>query len=191
MPCISTPLQSMGAGHALVVQMSLLACSGWPNSMHRDLSGPVSRDTARPYRAIPRDHLRKILAPIKIKSALPPPKKKPKIPSPPQNEEFLWTWFFLQNGHIFPGVHKIGATISGPRIADKNLTDTRIFLTISAIPPSHCAPWGFLVSQHGQSGAIPPPPFLSFSPLESMRSGGARYPPPPLERGISAIPYEN
>ena len=32
---------------------------------------------------------------------------------------------------------------------------------------------GFLVSQHGQLGAIPPPPFLSISPLESMQSGGA------------------
>ena len=29
---------------------------------------------------------------------------------------------------IFPGVHKIGAPISGPRIADTNFTDTRIFL---------------------------------------------------------------
>ena len=44
---------------------------------------------------------------------------------------------------------------------------------------------GFLVSQHGQLGAIPPPPFLSISPLESMQSGGAI---PPLKRGISAIP---
>ena len=43
---------------------------------------------------------------------------------------------------------------------------------------------GFLVSQHGQLGAIPPPPFLSVSPLESMRSGGAIRPP---QRGISAI----
>ena len=43
---------------------------------------------------------------------------------------------------------------------------------------------GFLVSQHGKLGAIPPPPFLSVSPLESMRSGGAI---PPLKRGISAI----
>ena len=43
---------------------------------------------------------------------------------------------------------------------------------------------GFLVSQHGQLGAIPPPPFLSLSPLESMRTGGAI---PPLKRGISAI----
>ena len=42
---------------------------------------------------------------------------------------------------------------------------------------------GFLVSQHGQMGAIPPPPFLSASPLESMQTGGA-IPPPPTE-GVS------
>ena len=42
---------------------------------------------------------------------------------------------------------------------------------------------GFLVSQHGQLGAICPPPFLSFSPLESMRSGG----PIPPPQSISAI----
>ena len=51
---------------------------------------------------------------------------------------------------------------------------------------------GFLVSQHGQLGAIPPPPFLRVSPLESMRSGGAI---PPPEKGYlsdtCAIPYEN
>ena len=44
---------------------------------------------------------------------------------------------------------------------------------------------GFLVSQHGQLGAISPSPFLSVSPLESVRSGGTN--PPPLKRGISAI----
>ena len=43
---------------------------------------------------------------------------------------------------------------------------------------------GFLVSQHGELGAIPPPPFLSVSRVESMRSGGAI---PHLKRGISAI----
>ena len=51
---------------------------------------------------------------------------------------------------------------------------------------------GFLVSQHGQLGAIPPPDFLSVSPLESMRSGGAI--PPPQKGYLSetcAIPYEN
>ena len=51
---------------------------------------------------------------------------------------------------------------------------------------------GFLVSQHGQLGAIPPPPFLSVSPLECMRSGGA-IPPPPKGylSDTCAIPYEN
>ena len=51
---------------------------------------------------------------------------------------------------------------------------------------------GFLVSQHGQFGAIPPPPFLRVSPLESMRSGGAI--PPPHKGYLSdtcAIPSEN
>ena len=43
---------------------------------------------------------------------------------------------------------------------------------------------GLLVPQHDQLGAIPLPPFLSISHLESMRSGGAI---PPLKRGISAI----
>ena len=82
--------------------------------------------------------------------------------------------FSCRKNAFFPGVHKIDAPISGPRIADNNFTDTRIFL--------------ILVSQHDQVGAIPPPPFLSVSPLESMRSGGA-IPPPraPLKRGISAI----
>ena len=66
--------------------------------------------------------IRKIRAPIKIKSALPPP--------PQKKGGILRTWFFLQKEGIFPGVHKIGAAISGPRIADTNFMDTkRIFLT--------------------------------------------------------------
>ena len=50
---------------------------------------------------------------------------------------------------------------------------------------------GFLVSQHGQLSAIPPPPFLGVSPLESMRSGGAI--PPPQKGYLSdtcTTPYE-
>ena len=58
----------------------------------------------------------------------------------------------------------------------------------------HSAQYGFLVSQHGQSGAIPLPPFLSVSPLESMRSRRAILLPPPPQKGYlsdtSAIPYE-
>ena len=72
--------------------------------------------------------IRKIRAPIKIKSVLPPPPKKaPKYP-PPEYEEFYGHGIFLQKERIFPGVHKIDAPISGPRIADENFTDTRIFL---------------------------------------------------------------
>ena len=37
---------------------------------------------------------------------------------------------FLQKERILPGAHKIGAGISGPRIADTNFTDTRIFLIL-------------------------------------------------------------
>ena len=56
-----------------------------------------------------------------------------------------------------------------------------------AIPRDHLSDtpllraMGFLVSQRGQLGAIPPPPFLSVSPLESMRSGGAI----PPTKGVS------
>ena len=39
---------------------------------------------------------------------------------------------------------------------------------LSDSPPS-LRGMGFLASQQGKSGAIPPPPFLSVSPLESMR----------------------
>ena len=50
----------------------------------------------------------------------------------------------------------------------------------------------FCVSQHGQLGAIAPPPFLSVSPLESMRSGGSILPPQKRYlSGTCAIPYEN
>ena len=41
---------------------------------------------------------------------------------------------------------------------------------------------GFLVSQHGQLGAIPPPPFLSVSPLESMLLWRCDTPP---SKGVS------
>ena len=37
---------------------------------------------------------------------------------------------FLQKERFFLGAHKIGAAISGPRIADTNITDTRIFLNL-------------------------------------------------------------
>ena len=36
--------------------------------------------------------------------------------------------FSCRKNAFFPGAHKIGAAISGPRIADTNFMDTRIFL---------------------------------------------------------------
>ena len=41
----------------------------------------------------------------------------------------------LRDTEFFPGVHKIGAAISGPRIADTNFMDTRIFLILLT---DHC-----------------------------------------------------
>ena len=43
--------------------------------------------------------IRKILAPIKKKIGTPPPPQNPKYP--PLKRGILWTWLFLQNGHIF------------------------------------------------------------------------------------------
>ena len=63
---------------------------------------------------------------------------------------------------------------SGPVLRDTTRLSQRY-------PPSLRA-MGFLVSQHGLLGAMPPPPFLSISPLESMRNGHS---------DTCAIPYEN
>ena len=70
----------------------------------------------------------------KNKIGTPPPPEKPQIPPPPLKRGILWTWrFSCRKNAIFPGAHKIGAAISGPRIADKNFTDTKIFLKIDPI----------------------------------------------------------
>ena len=76
-------------------------------------------------------------------------------------------------GNQFPAWHSITLVAPYCAIPRDYLSDTPLLRAM-----------GSLVSQHGQLGAIPPPPFLSVSPLESMRSGGAI---PPLKRGISAI----
>ena len=50
-----------------------------------------------------------------------PPQKKNQNTPPPLKRGILWTWlFFLQKERIFPGAHRIGAAISGPRIAGRN-----------------------------------------------------------------------
>ena len=68
--------------------------------------------------------------------------------------------------------------LSGPVLRDTARLSQRY-------PPSLLA-MGFLVSQHGQLGAIPPPPFLSVSPLGEHAKWRCDTPPPPT-RGISAI----
>ena len=71
---------------------------------------------------------RKIPAPIKIKSALPPPPpKKPKIPLPKTRNFKAWRFSCRKNA-IFPGAHKIGAANSGPRIAGKKFYGHEDFL---------------------------------------------------------------
>ena len=66
-----------------------------------------------------------------------------------------------------------GRSLSGPVSRDTARLSQRYPLLRAMV---------FLVSQHGQVGAIPPPPFLSVSPLESMRSLGAI---PPPTKGVS------
>ena len=64
----------------------------------------------------------------KNKIGTPPPLQTQNTP-PPLKRGILWTWRFScrKNAEI-RGAHKIGTAISGPRIADKTFTDTRIFL---------------------------------------------------------------
>ena len=89
----------------------------------------ISRDS---YAISPSKKFRKIPAPIKIKSALPSPQTQ-NTPPPPKRG-ILWTWRFSYNKNAeILGAHKIGATISSPRIADTNFMDTRIFLEESAL----------------------------------------------------------
>ena len=69
----------------------------------------------------------KIPTPIKIKLALPPPSKKNR--KPPLKGGILWAlWFSCRKNQKMPGAQKIGAAISGPRIAGGNLMDTTIVL---------------------------------------------------------------
>ena len=69
--------------------------------------------------------------PKKKKTAFPPPPKTQNTP-PPKTRNFMEKMVFPaeRTFFFFPGVHKIGAPISGPRIADTNFTDTKRFFLI-------------------------------------------------------------
>ena len=56
-----------------------------------------------------------------------PPPQTQNTP-PPKTRNFMDMGFSCRKNALFPGVHKIGAAISGPRTADTNFMDTRIFL---------------------------------------------------------------
>ena len=58
----------------------------------------------------------------------PPPRTAPPLLRIPR--------FSCRKNAIFPGAYKIGAAISGPRIAGRIFTDTRIFLTIDCVHTS-------------------------------------------------------
>ena len=83
------------------------------------------------------------------------------------------------------------STRFGPEKGDFGSKSGRDTVRLSQRYPPLLRAIGFLMSQYGQLGAIPPPPSEHF-PLESMQSGGAI--PPPRKGYLSdtcPIPYEN
>ena len=95
------------------------------------------------------------------------------IPLPPVYLNLASALRYLCFTRISWSVQSTGG-LSGPILRDTAALSQRY-------PPS-LRTMGLLVSRHGQLGAIPPPPCLSISPLESMRSEGAI--PPTPQRGI-------
>ena len=62
-----------------------------------------------------------IVSGLRVGSSKPPLPKNPKYP-PPLKRGILWAWrFSCRKNAIFPGAHKIGATISGPRMAGQKI----------------------------------------------------------------------
>ena len=87
----------------------------------RDFRTPPKNNELNLCQKNPRAHHNKI--------GTPPPQTE----NPPPKTRILWTWrFSCRKSAEILGVHKIGAAISGPRIADTNFTDMRIFLTLVA-----------------------------------------------------------
>ena len=84
-----------------------------------------------------------------------------------------WFWVRSQTG--------VARSISLSPLMEKHQRNTPVVAPQCGIPQDYLGPtaipllraMGFLVSQHGQIGAIPPPPFQSVFPVESMQSGGA------------------
>ena len=100
------------------------------DSLHSEFLSPLNFATHETETLSQHPKFRKIPAPIKIKSALPPSPPNPQYLPPRKTRNFIDMEVFLQKkSRNSRRPYKIGAAISGPRIADKNFTDTRIFLT--------------------------------------------------------------
>ena len=67
-------------------------------------------------------------SPIKIKSALPPPKKKPKYPPSPKRRNFVDMGFSCRKNAFFQASIKLAQPFPAPELRTENFTDTRIFL---------------------------------------------------------------
>ena len=65
---------------------------------------------------------------IKLKLALPPPLSRNPTPPPPKRKNFMGMGFLSRKNQKMPGAHKIGAAISGPRIAGGKFLDMTFFL---------------------------------------------------------------
>ena len=99
-------------------------------------TGPSQPDPPPNHKTL----LRKIPAPIKIKSALPPPCPKtqnPKYPPPKTRNSMGMEVYSCRKNTKIPGAQKIGTTISGPRIAGKEMYGHEAFSE--------------LLSHHGQN----------------------------------------
>ena len=72
--------------------------------------------------------IRKIRAPIKIKSALPPPPQKTQNTPPLLKRGILWTWFFLQKERIFQASVKLTHPFPAPELRTKILRKRGFFL---------------------------------------------------------------
>ena len=104
-------------------------------------------------------------------------------------------WFLVESEGNGKGVGREGCGVGTGKGTGKSMRKLCRNYPLAIYPlvsPRLLHAMGFLVSQHGELGAIPPPPFLSVSPLESMRNGGAIHPP---QKGYlsdtCAIPHEN
>ena len=109
------------------------------------LRAQTAKTLVRTKSGVPADsRIGTISTPI-TKLALPPPASKEPLTPPPLNGGILCAWGFSSRKKM-PGAHKIGAAISGPRIAGGNFMDITLFLT-ERMPKSVFVPFLVLLSQ--------------------------------------------